>query len=154
MRTIFVLFGGYHEAAASVEELVGKGFDTEEMNAIAQAAVLRAGTRRPRLAGRGRTAGIDLLISNCKEATLPGAGAACVAGREAQDAAAATHEGPGTSLADALAGLGVPDELAKVYDSGIAEGGVLFWIRVPEARFAQASDILSDPADRKVSNYG
>jgi hypothetical protein len=153
MRTIFVLFGGYHEAAAAVEELVGNGFDREEMNAIVQAVAVRAGVRRPRLASKGRMPGMDALMSDCKEANLPGAGKACAAGREAQKAAVAAQEGPGTSLAEALAGIGVPEELAELYESGIAEGGVLFWVRVAEGRFAEASDILAGAMDRKVANY-
>jgi hypothetical protein len=153
MRTIFVLFGDYHQAAAAVEELIDNGFDREEMNAIIQAAAVRAGARRPHLAANGRVGGMDALMSECKIVDLPGVGEALAAGPEAQDAAASTQEGEGASVADALTRLGVPEELAELYESGIGEGGLLFWVRVAEERFDEASDILAGAMDRRVANY-
>jgi len=153
MRTIFVLFGGYQKAAAAVEELIGKGFGLEEMNFVAQTTALRPGARSLRLAGKGRPSGMDTLISGCKWVKLPGAGEACAAGRDAQEAAAATEEGQGTSLADVLSGIGVPEELAELYEGSLAEGGLLFWVHVAEGRFEEASGVLAGAMDRKVANY-
>ena len=154
MRTIFVLFGDYHEAGSAVTKLMGKGFDTEDMNVIVQASALhmsRAG--RLRLAGKGRMTGMDLLVSSARPVNLPGAGEAYAAGREAEGAAAATGEGAGASLADFFAELKVPEELAELYESGISEGGILLWLRVAEERFMEASDILAAITDSKVANY-
>ncbi len=153
MRTIFVLFGDYHQAAAAVEELVDREFDREEMNAIIQAAAVRAGARRPHLAGNGRVSGMDVLMSECKILDLPGVGETCAAGPEAQDAAASTQEAEGASVAGALTQAGVPEELAELYESGIGEGGLLFWMCVAEERFDEASDILAGAMDRRVANY-
>ncbi len=73
--------------------------------------------------------------------TIPGLGIV-IAGPIAGALAGAGAGGLTGGLIGAFAGAGIPEETARLYESGIHAGGVVLVVDVPEALIPQARDIL------------
>ncbi len=157
MRTIFALFDSLEEAKAVVAELIDKRFDEGAMNAAVRIPTGQEGSDPG--GGTGVSAeelppGIEHLLLHGKSIPVADVGAIRAGGAIAlTSAAVAAPDKRARGLEDLLVGLGVPNELAKFYRDGVAEGGILFWIRTETERAAEATNILSSARTEKLANY-
>lgn len=165
MRTIFALFEGYREARRAVDELISGGFDENEVNLIVQELTARSdmdvdfrtmnADKSVKLGGKGLK-GIDGLLAGHRPTIVPGVGEVYAAGKTASivvKTAAGEKSGPG-GLKKALIDFDVPGEAADFYSEGVADGGVLVWVRTEDARAAELANILSSTKGEDVANYG
>jgi hypothetical protein len=151
MKTIFTMFESRDEAEAAVAELIDRHFDGAEMNAIVREPAIRTDSDAD--GGAADKTGLPWPMEG-RHAVMRDVGAVRVAGRiPAVTAGAAMQALPTQDLKDILAGLGVPEELAKFYGNGVLEGGLLFWVRVDDGRAAEATRILSSTRAEKLANY-
>lgn len=165
MRTVFALFEGYREAKRAVDELVSKGFDEDEINVVVQELTARSdmdvdfrtmnAEKSVKLGGKS-LGGMDGLLAGQRAVTVPGAGDVYAAGKTASivvRAAANERSSPG-GLRGALIDFDVPREAAGFYAEGVADGGVLVWVRADDARVAELANVLSSTRGEEVANYG
>lgn len=155
VRTIFALFEGYAEAREAVEELRGRGFDVDGMNAIIYAEAARsamdvdlrtAGARASDELGRRTLHGLDRLLATEQPVPLEGVGDVLAAG-ELANMVVATAGAQGAAdggFVAALVDFGVPREAAEAYQRGVVEGGLLFWMRTDDERAAEARRIIEE----------
>jgi hypothetical protein len=164
MRTIFALFEGYMEAKRAVDELISREFDEEEVNVIVQEFTARSdmdvnfrtmnADKSAKLHGKDLK-GIDGLLAGRRPTSVPGAGNVYAAGKTASiviKTAANERSGP-AGLRQALVDFDVPGEAAGFYSEGVADGGVLVWVRTEDERAAELANILSSTKGEEVANY-
>jgi hypothetical protein len=166
MRTIFALFEGYREAGRAVEELASKGFDTGDLNLIAQIdprelnlIVQEPTTGKNIDAGMGgrpeeeQAAGIDRLVAGRQSVVVPDVGNVVAVGNAAAMMVETASSDPSPSgLRDALVGFDVPDEMAGFYRDGVSDGGVLLWMRTDDTRATELANVLSSAKEEEMVN--
>lgn len=157
------LFSDREHAEAAIGELERSGFDpkqisimmkdVDEAKVVAQqaGASVAEGTVSGATTG-GVLGGIAGLLIGIGAITVPGIGSLLVAGPLAAalgltGAAATTLSGAVTGalaggVVGALVGLGVPKEIAQVYEDRLKSGGVLLAIPSSDVNSAQVLDVL------------
>jgi hypothetical protein len=152
MKMIFALFESRDEAEAAVAELIDRRFDEGEMNVIVREPATRTGSDA--FVRATSKIGLPELIDG-RSLIMPDVGAVRVAGKiAAMTAGAPRPKKSRHELRDILAGLGVPEELAKFYRNGVLKGGLLFWGGADDGRVAEATSILSSTRAEKLANTG
>lgn len=118
--------------------------DDRETREIAEATGTHAGEGAGTGSVIGGTIGAILgaLAATATSIAIPGAGI-ILAGPIAGALAGAGAGGLTGGLLGALVGMGIPEEHARAYESGLSEGGVVVVADVPESNVAQARTILN-----------
>jgi len=161
MRTIFSLFKTYDNAKEAVDELIGKGFASDEMNVITQDYVAKSHLEVCRRetniemsgrTGRGGVHGLDRIVGGKHETNIADVGKVFAAGKFAALLArrdcSPVHSC--NELKSALVELEVPDEVAEAYRTGIKEGGVLFWVRSEDGRAPEAASVMRNHKGERI----
>lgn len=163
MKVVFGLLESYAQAAQVVGELLERGLSASEMNAILLAEVrdrqeidreVAAAAAGEELPGP-QMSGLDRLVGTQQAVRTADAGE-IVAGGDVATIVAGTATAPGEvsrRLADALADVNVPEELAGRYVEGIRGGGVLLWVRSPDERSAEVENVLRAARGGNADTY-
>jgi hypothetical protein len=133
VRTIFALFEGYAEAREAVETLRERGLDVDEMNALISAEVARGGM----------------------DVNLPPVGDGLAAGELANFVVAAAGRSGAAEggFTAALIDFGVPGHAAEAYQRGVADGGLLFWMRTEDERAGEVREVVQEQGASRVGAY-
>lgn len=170
---ILGMFSSRENAEDAISELKDEGYDAKDISVVVKdsedrqvienntGASVADGTASGAVTG-GVIGGLAGLLVGIGAITIPGIGALLIAGPLAAalgltGAAATTVSGAATGalaggLVGALVGLGVPEEEARVYETGVNEGGVLLAVSVREGSTREARAILEDNGADKVRN--
>jgi hypothetical protein len=154
----------YENARGAVDELLAKGFNEKEFNAIVQQSVVKAnslvpaGTAAVEITSRvgERTAhGLDWLVGGEHNVVIPDVGKVHAAGQMAT-IMSKTAMGPGKpdpGLRSALVEYSLPSDIAEAYTEGVMRGGVLFFVRAGDERAAEAANVLHEHKAKHVASY-
>lgn len=164
MRTIFALFEGYAEAREAVETLRERGLDVDEMNAIISAEVARSGmdvnlrtadVRASEELGERTLHGLDRLLATEQPVPLPPVGDVLAAGELANFVVAAAGRSGAAEggFTAALIDFGVPGDAAEAYQRGVADGGLLFWMRTEDERAGEVREVVQEQGASRVGAY-
>lgn len=164
MKTLFWLFENYAAARTATARLQDRGFDAEEMNAIALEEVVKEAVDVDWQAvevkvsdevGEQALEGLDRLLGGERPVEGPDVGDVFATGTMATLLAkTALHFGGGSAgFEDALVDLNVPQDVAGRFVRGIKERGVLFWLRCEDARASEASGALQDQQGAIQARY-
>jgi hypothetical protein len=165
VKTIFALFENYKDARATVDELMKKKFDEEEMNAIVLEEIAKdsmevnletVSVEATEKVGEKTIQGLDYLIGVQQPVEIPGVGEVYAAGELAM-VLSKTAAAPGAvtgGLKAALIDFGLPEKAAKAYTVGVTDGGLLFWIRTSDERAPEAISVLRDHESAHIASYG
>lgn len=165
MKTIFGLFEQVAQAQTAVDALLADGFTEEEMNAIALEPTVkenididlhRVDVQKSPEHGGVTVQGLAYLFGGEQPVHVGGTGHLLAGGElatlMATRAAAAAGNG-GDPLQEALEEFGVPHNLAGAFQSGIAGGGVLLWLRTADDQAGAAANILRQQHAQGVGSY-
>lgn len=142
------LFPNTIAAEQAVTQVTSLGHTTDDISVLASARskyhelAIEGGTRAGHGAGVGATVGgtavavIGALLAVGTSVLLPGFGLV-VAGPLAGAIAGAGAGGAAGTLIGALVGVGIPEHRAKVYESGLREGGILVGVEAYDTSDAQ-----------------
>jgi hypothetical protein len=161
-KTIVALYDDLAEARAAINNLTGKGFESDAISLVAydpegeyqaqleQEPVVAETDAMVEGAGIGATlGGLVGLLAGLGAVVIPGVGPV-VAGGALGAALLGTGAGMVTGgLAGALVGAGVEEDEAELYAEGVRRGGTLVVVQVPDDRAAGAESVLAayNPAD-------
>lgn len=172
-KTVVGLFDNQAEAQAVVRDLIDNGFARENISIVANKDA-RTGTTTDTTtdsvdnaaAGAGVGAatgglvggGIGLILGLIGATAVPVFGPLIAAG---PIAAMLTGAGVGAvtgGIIGALTGAGVPEDDARVFESGVNQGGTLVMVNSPDDRADEAYDLMEDHGavdiDERSSTYG
>jgi hypothetical protein len=102
--------------------------------------------------GGGVLGGLAGLLVGIGAIAIPGLGALVVAGPVATTLIGAGVGAAAGGLVGALVEAGVPEEEARVYETGVKQGGVLVTARVPAGMEQMALDIMNAKGARDIRN--
>lgn len=126
MRTVISLFETREDAREVVEELVGAGFERDEISIVSRSSAM----------ARGAAKGVDVLVASLSGlltgatvTELPELGQTVVAGPVSALVVQEGTDGPLT-LSDALERMGIPEEEAGLYAEGVRRDNSLVVARV------------------------
>ncbi len=158
MKTIFGLLSAYPDAEQAVEGLLEHGVSEEEINVIVQERVakdhLDVDLRQVNVAatdeiGEKRVHGLDAILGTQQPVAVHGE-KLFAAGKLANILLATAAA---SSLESALFDLGVPQDVAKFYDTGIREGAILLWVRVDDESTSLVVGMMQDRGGERVGDY-
>lgn len=163
MNVIYALFERYPDARDAVKELLDRGYDEDEMNAIVQAHIPRehidldlgsVGVQVSESVGNRTARGFDPFLVAHKPVPLPGLGKVYAAGELATVLVdVAPIHGTGVDgLRTALRDF-VPPDVARAFAGEVGRGSVLFWIRTHDERAAVAAQTLRHHHGEYVDDY-
>lgn len=165
MQTVFALFKSYPDADDAVRQLQESGFAAEEMNAIVHANTAKSYMKEEiNLAqvhvdatdeiGDQELSGMALLVGNEQPVDVRGVGPVLAAGDMATILAssAMAQNQTGEDLESMLVSYGVSQETAHTYQSAIANGGVLLWMRSQTDHNSKVTPILQRHNGQHVFN--
>jgi hypothetical protein len=152
MKVIYTLFERYPNSRNAIKELLDRGYDEDEMNAIVQAHIPkqhidldlgRVGVQVSETLGNRTAHGFDSFLVARKPVPLPGLGTVYAAGELATILVdvAAKHGTGADGLGAALTDF-VPPDVAQAFARGVSGGSVLFWIRTDDERATVAAQTL------------
>ncbi|MGD8466476.1 MAG: hypothetical protein PVI09_21690 [Anaerolineae bacterium] len=164
MKTIFWLFEDYEQARTAVSVLLDKGLTEGNMNAIIGEEIAKrameinwekAPVQVTDEVGRQTLQGLDRLLAGEQPVQLPGVGEVYAAGELATIVAktASSTRGTDGGLRSALADFQVSSDKADAFRTGVMEGGLLFWVRVDDAKAPQALDVLQEYAPLEEAGH-
>ena len=142
LETYVIGFDTYADAREAVDAILKEGFREEDINAIVQDKIVKGATDvdwktiRAEKSDPPGTRGLDMIVAGKDTVITQDAGEVIAAGDIARvivNTAASDERGPST-LADALAGSGVPDQAAAKHRDRLASGGVTLILRVHDER--------------------
>lgn len=150
MKSIFALFETYEDCEAAVDELLGQGFDDEEMNVVVDEEVakthldvdLEAVDLKATDEYGEEAEGLDIILGTEQPLAIYPLGDVYAAGQLAT-ILAKTAAAPDTGgFKGALVEFDVPEPVAGAYTEAVVEGAFLFWIRTGDERASEAAQIL------------
>src|SRR5688572_1699868 len=164
MATVVGLFENTSQAQAAVQDLRNSGIAADDISVAmrtdeAEATQVNvdtggAGGAVTGAVGGGILGGLAGLLVCVGAIAIPGIGPVAVAG-PLGTALTTTLVGAGIGaaaggLVGALVDAGVPEEEARVYETGVARGGVLVSARVADGQEGMARDILNRNGARDI----
>jgi len=167
MATVVGLFDNSAQAQTAVEQLRANGVPSNDIGVAMRsgdAANTVTTTTDTTVAkdtgsgivtgavGGGVLGGLAGLLVGIGAIAIPGLGALVVAGPVATTLIGAGVGAAAGGLVGALTEAGVPEEEARVYETGVKQGGVLVTARVPSGMEQQARDILNANGARDIRN--
>ncbi len=162
MKVIFGLYDQYEDARSAVKALLEDEFDPQEMNVIVLQEIAKnhlevdldvVSVAVTDEVGERTVSGLDRLLGGEQPVKLPGMEDVYAAGSLAT-IVARTAAAPGEGgLKAALADFTIPEPVAEAFQVGVGDGGLLFWIRVPDERAARAVELLRLHHGQHVADY-
>lgn len=158
MQTIFGLFTNYDAAKAAVDRILSAGVPETEMNAIVDTRLAKTAmsiSRKTAAEEGGELEGLDGFLAREEPASLPGGevyASGTLATTVAQTAANPDNRVP--DLGASLSEIGISEEMAATYASGVESGGLLFWVRVDDEQASEVQKILREMAAMGVQSHG
>ncbi|HSM54962.1 MAG TPA: hypothetical protein VK879_02305 [Candidatus Sulfomarinibacteraceae bacterium] len=164
MKTIFGLFDTFGGAKEGIEALLEEALDEEQMNVIVREDVAKENldvnlqavdVKKTAEVGEQTVRGLAHLLGGQQAVHVPDIGDVLAAGDLATILAkrASSLMAPDQALAAALQEFSVPEDVAGAYQTGVNEGGLLFWIRVEDGQAAAAANALRTAGATQVSDY-
>lgn len=164
MKTIFGLFETFDSAKEGIDALLEEALDEEQMNVVVREDVAKENldvnlhavdVRKSDEVGEQTVRGLAHLLGGQQPVHVPDIGDVLAAGELATILAkrASSLMAPDRALAAALQEFSVPDAVAGDYQSGVHEGGLLFWIRLEDGQAAAAANALRTAGATNVSDY-
>ena len=167
MGTVVGLFDNTTQAQTAVQQLRNSGInvndigvamrsvDTTGTTAVVDTDTGTSGAATGAVTG-GALGGLAGLLVGVGALTIPGVGPIVAAG-PLGTALATTLVGAGIGAATggiigALVDAGVPEEEARLYNTGVERGGVLVTVRVPDGQEQNALNILNANGARDIRN--
>lgn len=154
MQTIFSGFKQFANADAAVQELQEQGIDQKALNVLVDVQTAKSNLDTVNQArvhvdvtdaiGVQELAGLALLVMNERPVNVRGLGQVFAAGAMADIlVSSATANGQsGEDVQSMLQSYGVPAKTAESYQTLVAGGGVLLWVRSEDNQISTVSDIL------------
>ncbi|MEZ4733945.1 MAG: hypothetical protein R3E79_43185 [Caldilineaceae bacterium] len=154
MQTIFSVFATFAPADAAVHELQEQGFQAEDINVVVHAQLAKSNldeVNRARVhvdttdaIGQQELSGLALLVMNEQPVEVRGLGQIYAAGQMATILANSTvaSSQTGEDVQSMLVSYGVPTKTAAQYQSTVAKGGVMLWVRSDDQRVSTVTEIL------------
>ncbi|MDX1631076.1 MAG: hypothetical protein R3234_04405 [Thermoanaerobaculia bacterium] len=158
MQTIFALFTNYDAARAAVDRLLGVNFSESELNVIVDTALAETAleiSRKTSAEESEELQGLDGLLAREEPVGLPATevyATGTLATSVVETAAGSDDRVP--DLETSLAQIGLSEEMAATYASGLEGGGLLFWIRVEDDRVPEVEASLRALAALGVQSLG
>jgi hypothetical protein len=164
MKTIFWLFTDYKQARTAVRDLIEEGFTESSMNAIIDEQSAKdamdvnwekAQVQVTDEVGEQTLYGLDRLLARQQPVQLPGVGKV-YAGGELATIVVKVASSPRTAqrgLGSALEDLSVTRDKASVYEAGVQEGGLLFWMRTNDVQVPEALGVLQQYGPTEDAGY-
>src|SRR5690349_233555 len=159
MATVVGLFDNSAQAQAAIEQLRAAGVPSEnislamrdrnEATAIAEDTGVGTGVATGAVGG-GILGGLAGLLIGIGALAIPGIGPIIAAGPLAATLLGAGVGAAAGGLIGALVGAGVPEEEARLYQTGVERGGVLVSANVDPGMEAQAREIMAANGMRDV----
>jgi len=159
MATVVGLFDSPDRAQAAIEELRSGGISAANIGVAARS---REGTEAAAgdtgvatsaatgAVGGGVLGGLAGLLVGVGALAIPGIGPIVAAGPLATTLAGAGVGAAAGGLVGALVDAGIPEEEARMYQTGVERGGILVTAQVPEGQETWARDILNRNGARDV----
>jgi hypothetical protein len=159
MRTVVGLFDRIEDAQNAVQELLGEGFQRDELNFISRdssgnySREIQANrpidpeeTGDSASAGAGIGAvlgGLTGVLIGLGALAIPGIGPVIAAGPIAAGLAGAGIGAVSGGVIGALVDMGIPEEHANIYAEGVRRGATLVTVRVDDAQVDRALAVLN-----------
>ncbi len=161
MRSVFALFLEYEDCEAAFDEMVGQGFDEQEINVITKEEVAkthvdvdleRVHVKATDELGSEST-GLDILLGTQQPVKLGEVGRVYAAGDMAT-IVAKTAAADGKGLRETLPDFDVSASASDAYVDGLVNDGILLWIRAADDRVSEVANVLRTHNGVRVSGYG
>lgn len=162
MQTIFSVFPNFADADAAVHELQEQGVNRENINVLVHAQLAKSNLDEVNLArvhvdttgaiGQQELSGLALLVLNERPVEVRGLGQVYAAGQMATILANSTvaSNQTGEDVESILVTYGVPAKIAAQYQTTVANGGVLLWVRNDDQRGGTVTEILQRHHGKQV----
>jgi hypothetical protein len=165
MATVVGLFDTSAQAQTAVEQLRSSGISPNAISvamksddnttAVTSTTVTDTDTGSGIVTGAvggGVLGGLAGLLVGVGALAVPGMGPLVVAGPLATTLIGAGVGAAAGGLVGALVSAGVPEEEARLYETGVQRGGVLVTVRTPDGREQMVRDILNANGARDIRN--
>ena len=165
MATVVGLFETTAQAQAAVEQLRSSGIAPGDISVAMQSGQAGAaetvtttdttgggGGVVTGAVGGGVLGGLAGLLVGIGAIAIPGIGPLAVGGPLATTLIGAGVGAAAGGLVGALVDVGVPEEEARLYETGVRRGGVLVTARVPNGQEQAALNILNNNGARDIRN--
>jgi hypothetical protein len=163
MATVVGLFDSTSQAQAAVEQLRASGIAASDIGVAMRSAAGTAGTEVitdtgaaggavTGAVGGGVLGGLAGLLVGIGALAIPGVGPIVAAGPLATTLVGAGIGAATGGLLGALVDAGVPEEEARLYQTGVERGGVLVTARVPDGQEMKAQNILNSAGAHDIRN--
>ena len=165
MDTVVGLFDNSDRARDAFERLRDSGIPTQDISVVARSADTQADVTRVETTdtggdaasgaaagavGGGVLGGLAGLLVGVGALAIPGIGPIVAAGPIATTLAGAGIGAAAGGLVGALVGAGVPEEEARMYETGVQRGGILVAATVPTGMELAARDIMNAAGARDI----
>lgn len=161
-KLVTAIFKDRVAAHAAVDVLIQKGYSQKDISMLMTDSTrtkefgLESGSKAGEGAGVGGVVGGTIVAAVAAIAAIgtslliPGLGLV-VAGPIAAAIAGAGAGGAAGTLVGALVGAGIPEHRAKVYDSGLREGGILLGVEARSSEeVASLEELLEDRGGEQI----
>lgn len=162
VKPVFSLFLDYEDCEVAFDSMIHQGFDEADMNVIVKEEVAktqfdvdlsRVDVKATDELGAKQT-GLDVFLGTEQPVPVAEIGSVYAAGDVATIVAKTAASPDGGGLRNALTDFDMSESRATAYVDGLANDGILFWIRVDDDRASQVGQILRDHNGVHVAAYG